>query len=155
MRESGMDTPTTGLTALASVLADITRRLLSNVKLGVADIIGIVLNDGSDIKIAVEHIKSLPREFINIDSDEGQELAALVKLKLGDQADKTNIDEILGQIFVAVPNVKMNVELVIESASWESKGIAVGELLTLVGRLVDLIHPPKALVVMEEEDLAK
>jgi hypothetical protein len=149
-----MDTPTTGLTALASVLADIARRLLSNVKLGVADIIGIILNDGSDIKLAVEHIKTLPREFINIDSDEGQELAALVKMKLGDQADKTNIDEILGQVFTAVPNVKMNVELVIESVSWEAKAIAVGELLVTAGRLFDLIHPPKALI-MEEEDLAK
>lgn len=150
-----MDKPTTGLTALASVLADITRRLLSKTKLGVSDIIGIVLNDGTNIKVAVEHFKELPAEFLDIDTDEGQELAALVKTELGALADTTKIDEILGQVFVAVPNVKMNIELIIESASWESKGIAVGELLTLIGRLVDLIHPPKAIVVMEEEDLVK
>ena len=70
-------------------------------------------------------------------------------------SDKTNIDEIMGQLFVAVPRVKLNVKLIIESVSWEAKMIAVGELLVTGGRLFDLIRPPKTLVVMEEEDLVK
>ena len=141
----GMSNPpvdTTGLSALASVIADIARRLISKAKPGISDLLAIVISDGGDIKTAIERIKGIPAEFLDIDTEEGQNLAALVKARLGNEADHTSLDEIIGEVFLLVPRVKINCELIRETPSWEAKADALGQLLHTAGKLMDLVHPP-------------
>lgn len=130
------------LTPLVKALAAIARRLIGNVKPGISDILSLVIADGGVIKDAVNHIKQVPAQFLDLDSEEGQALSALVQQELGQLAEGTRLDDIIGEIFVLVPAVKSNTDLVMHASSYETKGEAVGALLARVGRLVDLIHPP-------------
>lgn len=130
------------LTPLVKALAAIARRLIGNVKPGISDILSLVIADGGVIKDAVNHIKQVPAQFLDLDSEEGQSLSALVQQELGQLAEGTRLDDIIGEIFVLVPAVKSNTDLVMHASSYETKGEAVGALLARVGRLVDLIHPP-------------
>ena len=146
-----MNTPLniSALAPLVQALAAIARRLIGNTKPGISDILSLVIADGGVIKEAVTRIKSVPAQFLDLDTEEGQALSALVQSELGQLAEGTQLDNILGEIFVLVPCVKLNTDLILHASSYETKGEAVGELLARVGRLVDLIHPPTAIPAPE------
>jgi hypothetical protein len=135
------------LTPLVKALAAIARRLIGNVKPGISDIVSLVLADGGVIKEAVNSIKEVPAEFLDLDPEEGQALSALVQQELGQLAEGTNLDNVIGEIFVLVPAAKGNFDMLVHASSWETKGEAIGDLLCRAGRLIDLIHPPVARVV--------
>ena len=128
------------LTATSTIIAEITKSILSSKdkKLSVLAIGGLILSLGDDVKIVGENFKSIPAEWWDMDSDEGQQLSAEVKNKLGDKADETSIDEIIGALMVSATKIRDGVdELTGVNTSWENKGLAVGDILSCVGKIID------------------
>lgn len=128
------------LEAVATVIATITKKVLENpAKIPVSTILGLVLTLGDDLKVIGENYKSIPAEYWDTDTDEGQELSMFVKQRLSDQADNTIVDEVIGALFVSAAKIRDGVETIIgdNACNWEDKGEAIGNILSCIGRIVD------------------
>ncbi len=138
------------LTPLAKSIAGVCKRYFDDNKLDTGDILGLVLKDGLQIKEAVSGGKNIGPEFFDLDTDEGQFLSALVREEMGEVADKTKADEIIGEVFQFVPTVRNAFTGIKEEALWEEKGRAIGQVLIHFGRIKDTIFPPKTAAAIEE-----
>lgn len=129
------------LEAVATVIATITKKVLENpAKIPVSTILGLVLTLGDDLKVIGENYKSIPAEYWDTDTDEGQELSMFVKQRLSDQADNTIVDEVIGALFVSAAKIRDGARIITrDEASWENKGEAVGNILSCIGRIVDAV----------------
>ena len=129
------------LEAVATVIATITKKVLDNpVKIPVSTILILVPELWGELKIIGENYKSIPAEYWDTDTDEGQELSMFVKQRLSDQADNTVVDEVIGALFVSAAKIRYGVEDLTDTlTSWEGKGEAVGNILSCIGRIVDAV----------------
>ena len=129
------------LEAVATVIATITKKVLDNpVKIPVSTILILVPELWGELKIIGENYKSIPAEYWDTDTDEGQELSMSVKQRLSDQADNTVVDEVIGALFVSAAKIRYGVEDLTDTlTSWEGKGEAVGNILSCIGRIVDAV----------------
>lgn len=97
-----MDTKT--LETLVKVSAHIVEKFVIG-KPSVGSLISILLSDGFEIKQIIDHLHDIPKEAIDLNSEEAQSLSSAFTMELQDVADKTKIDEIFGRLLFVIPAI--------------------------------------------------
>lgn len=125
--------------ALANIFVPFARKAIAKEKLGLLTVSKMVMAVFGDIKYIADNYIDIPAELWNVDSEEGQELAAIIKANLGDAADKTLLDELAGNFITFIPAAKAAYDVVMHEPSYETKATAIGQILEAIGYTIDVI----------------
>lgn len=75
-------------------------------KPGVSTLVALILADGFEVKKIIDNLHDLPKEAIDLDSEEAQTLSAIFTHELDGHEGETKADEVFGRILLLIPNVK-------------------------------------------------
>ena len=109
---------------LTRVLAHIYKGFVLQ-KPGVGTLLSIALADGLEIKKVVDGLHDIPKEVLDINSEEAQELSAIFTHELDGAEGETKADEVFGRVLLLIPSVrdvissikdeKKDIELIVDS----------------------------------------
>lgn len=91
---------------IAKMSGRVFKKYLDDNTISKGEIFSLVISDLPEIIDIVKHVKDIPAELADLDSEEAEQAGFIFHEQIADYADKTDADEIWGDLLLIIPGIK-------------------------------------------------
>lgn len=126
---------------LARMAGSIFNKYLDDDKISKGEIFSIVISDLPEIIDLIKHIKDIPAELADLDTDEATQAGFIFHEQIENFADKTDADEIWSSLLFTIPGIKDAAEAIKDTkTSLSDKAGYCFNVISKITTIIDRFH---------------